>query len=105
MSSLKPNLDSIDQFKFYNLYGRDWKIDASEASTKFNKPILEEIADDFSEYTGIEYKSIMRIFGKYILGKSGEDELLLYTSKGSKNVYYYFTYCFSDIYKTLNPEE
>jgi hypothetical protein len=105
VSSTKPQIDQVNHYKFYNLPERDWRIDASDSSIKFNRPILQDIAKDFSDITGIEYKSIMSAFGKYILGRSAEDELLIYTNKGSKTVFYYFTHVYTDTYEALNKED
>jgi hypothetical protein len=104
MDSLKPKIQKINHFKFYNLDELGWSYVSSKESIKFNKPILQEIARDFSDHTGIDFSRIMKVFGTYIVGRSSDRHLLLYTNRGLDTVYYYFTNSYSETYEELNPE-
>jgi len=97
-----PQLDKINQYKFYNLYVLGWEWDKSSKESSMNRFILEEIANDCSNDFDVPAEMILDDLEKdSISTRSTEHLLYMYTCKDSKSLSYYLTNVLSDTFKIL----
>ncbi len=94
---------TINHFKVYDLTKYGWIFENTNDGITNNQPIIEEISRDFSETTGLPFKTVIKVFDiDYIYSRSTEHLLLLFSNKGTNEVHYNFINANQSIYRELN---